>query len=134
MAIYQGQDEMQRSPISNGLRVAAAILVCLLITIIPTATYTGVVGINTFLPKGIPGLTETSVEIFFTIMVQLTMVNSVINSLIYYLRNPKFKESLPTFGPLNCPSTEHWGEQLKQERSLCISSTVSTCFLEYLSM
>ena len=93
------------------IEVVTAIFVCFLITIIPTATYTGVVGINTFLPKGIPGLTETSIEIFYAIMVTLTMANSGINPLICYLRNPKFKESLPkylkTFGPLNCPSTEN---------------------------
>ena len=97
MAIYQGQDQIQRSRISNDLRVAkvvAAILVCFLITIIPTATYTGLVGINTFLPKGIPGLTETSIEIFNAVVVTLTMANSGINPLIYYLRRSYMLQSM----------------------------------------
>ena len=97
MVNYQAQDGVQQRRIRNDIRAAkviTTIIVCFLITIIPTAIYACVVAIATSLPNGIPGFNKMSMEIFYTIVVTLTMGNSGINPLIYNLRNPKFRESL----------------------------------------
>ena len=98
MADSQTQDQIQQRRICNDIRVAkviAAIIICFIITIIPMVTYLCVFAINAFLKDGIPGFNKTSAEVYYyTAAVTLSMANSGINPLIYYFRNPKFKESL----------------------------------------
>ena len=97
IADSQAQDGIRQRQINNNIRAAKAIMiiiVCFIVTIIPGATYYCFVAIAGFLPDGIPGFKEVSMEVFYTVVLTLAMANSGINSLIYYLRNPKFKESL----------------------------------------
>ena len=97
MADSHAQNRIQQRRIRNDIRatkVIMAIIVCFVVTIIPSAIYYCIVAITGFLPNGIPGFKEASTEVYYTVVVTLAMANSGINPLIYYLRNPKFKESL----------------------------------------
>ena len=97
IATSQAQDRIQQRRINNDIRAAKIIMiiiVCFVVTIIPSATYLCIVGITGFLTNGIPGFKEASMEVYYTAVMTLAMANSGINPLIYYLRNPKFKESL----------------------------------------
>ena len=104
--IEMSDNQEQKHRISNDMRAAkviATIIVCYVITIIPAGTYFCVVANKTFLPDGIPGLKETSLEIYYAVMLTLAMANSGINPLIYFLRNPIFKESLVKRWKRPCP-------------------------------
>ena len=111
MADNQAQDKIQKRRISNEIRVskvAASILACFLITVIPGAISAYVFGIEAF-HKGIVGLKETSIESFCrTVVMTLAMANSAINPFVYYLRDPKFRKSLlkgmKRVCPLSCRS------------------------------
>ena len=93
----QAQDQTEKHRISNEIRAAkiiATIIVCYVITFFPSSTYFCVLAINAFLPDGIPGLKETSTEVYYAVVLTLAMANSGMNPFIYYFRNPKFKKSL----------------------------------------
>ena len=106
MADSQAQDEMHQHRMNNNIRAAkaiAAIIVCFVVTIIPSATYFCVVAIREFASNSILGLNETSIDVYYTVVKTLAMANSGINPLIYYLRHPKFKESLLKHARGLCP-------------------------------
>ena len=106
MADSQAQDQMQQPRMNNNIRAAkaiATIIVCFVVTIIPSATYFCVVTIRGFTSNGIPGLNETSIDVYYTVVKTLAMANSGINPLIYYLRHPKFKKSLVKHSRGFCP-------------------------------
>ena len=93
----QAQDQVQQHRITNEIRAAkiiATIIVCYVMTFFPSCTYFCVVAIEAFLPNGMPGLKETSTEVYYAVVLTLAMANSGMNPFIYYFRNPKFKESL----------------------------------------
>ena len=97
LADSQAQDQIRQHRVTNEIRAAkiiVTIIVCYLITFIPSCTYFCVVAIKAFLPNSIPGLEETSTEFYYAVVLALAMANSGINPFIYYFRNPKFKESL----------------------------------------
>ena len=106
MAQNQVQCQINQRRVNYDIRAAKVvmlIIVCFIITISPSATYFCVDAIKRFLPNGIPGLKETPGEFYYTIILALAMANSGINPLIYYLRNPRFKESLVKGTKTLCP-------------------------------
>ena len=93
----QTQNKKERRQGKNDVRAArvvATIIVCFAILIIPISIYHCIVAVKTFLPNSIPSFKETSKEICYAVGMTLAMTNSALNPLIYFLRNPKFKEIL----------------------------------------
>ena len=94
----QAQHQFQQRRMNNEIRVTkvvAVIIVCFFITVFPVAVHGCVFNVKAFLPNGIPSFKEMSINAYcHTAILTLTMANSGINPLIYYLRNPKFKEGL----------------------------------------
>ena len=104
--IRENENEMVKMEIRNqahqgrtrhdvqAAKAVATLITCFAVTIIPISIYHCIVAVNNVLPQGIPGFKEMPREICYTAAMTLAMANSSINPLIYYFRNPKFKENL----------------------------------------
>ena len=91
------QSSKRKRRTKNDIRAAKAIgiiIVCFCLTLIPVSIYHCIVAVKAFMPNSIPDFKESSRDVFYACAMTLAMVNSGINPLIYYFRNPKFKESL----------------------------------------
>ena len=106
MADSQAQEQIQQHRINNEIRVAkviTAIIICFVMTVIPILTFLCVFAVNTFLKNGIPSLNDASAAVYYYTVATVSMANSGINPLIYYFRNPKFKESMVGILERFCP-------------------------------
>ena len=107
MAEILTQNQTGQCPATHDVRAAKAVaivIICFVITIIPISIYHCTVAVKSLLPNGIPGFREEPKEICYAVGTALTLANSGINPLIYYLRHPKFKESLVKELETFCPA------------------------------
>ena len=75
-------------------RVVTIIILCFFIATTPISISMGMSGLQLILSKAITGFSGRNGEIFYAFAMTSAMVNSAINPIIYYARNPGFKESL----------------------------------------
>ena len=102
-----GHAEFKNRRIARGTRyhiqaakVVLIIIVSFFVTTMPISVYMGMSGIQLILgQEEISGFTGESREIFYAFAMTSAMISSAINPIVYYARNPGFKEGL--MGMLN---------------------------------
>ena len=107
-------------------KVVLIIIICFFVTTMPISIYMGVSGIQLIMSKEIVGFSGQTRETLYAFAMTSAMVGSALNPIIYYARNPGFKERLKEMLMNRCPCM--FSSQALSQGSPQTSSRISSSY------